>query len=163
MDLAGYDACAAIVARAIRRIPGQSIGVLDADDLRQELLPHALAVIAKHDGRDGFAYVRKSVQNAIRDLYAETLAAKRHPRDRYGCPVHFASPDVLAWQMDAGPDPEEQTSVSEGLARLAALLPQDAWERVCQCLLGETELDDQVASYIRYQAFGEPASEGKGP
>jgi DNA-directed RNA polymerase specialized sigma24 family protein len=147
---ATYAACARIVAQAIYAIPGRRIGVLDADDLEQELMPHALRGAEKHDGREGNGYIRTCVKNAIRDLYAHTLAAKRHPKDCYGRPVQFANPDVLAWQLDQSPDPERIAMVRQEVERLADSLPPAESALIRRCAAGEIELSASDAEHIRY-------------
>lgn len=150
MKAASYAACARIVAQAIYNIPGKRIGVLDADDLRQELISHALRGAQKHDGRAGNGYIRVCVRNAIRDLYALTLAAKRHPQDCYGRPVQFANPDVLAWQVDQTPDPERAAIARQEIQRVRDSLPPAGSDFIQRCLTGKDELDESTAEYIRY-------------
>lgn len=156
---ASYEACARIVAQAIRLIPGRRIGVLDADDLTQELLPHALRGAEGHDGRDGNGYIRTCVKNAIRDLYAYTLAGKRHPKDCYGRPVQFAHPDVLAWQLGQAPDPERLAIARQQVARLAESLPEAESALIRRCAAGEMELTPRAAEHIRYLLMPEVPNE----
>jgi DNA-directed RNA polymerase specialized sigma24 family protein len=147
---ADHAACARVVRQAIYAIPGRRIGVHDADDLQQELMVHALRGAEKHDGREGLGYIRTCVRNAIRDLYARTLAAKRHPQDCYGRPVAFANPDVLAWQLDPGPDPERMLMARQRILELAEQLPPAEQSLVYRCAAGEDELDESTAEHIRY-------------
>ncbi len=148
---ASYTACARIVAQEIYRIPNKRIGVLDEDDIRQELMISALHAAAKADGRPGMGYVRTSVANAVKRLYEHAGAAKRHLQDRYGRPVWFANPDVLAWQVDErGTDPEAVAVAREKIAWLVARLPPEDRELVERAARGEIELTPSAAERIRY-------------
>ena len=150
------EACERIVTRALFRIPGQKIGIHDRDDLRQELRIAAWESSEKHDGRPELQFIRNAVMFAVTKLYAEARTAARHPQDRYGRPVRFANPDVLASETASTPDPEQIAAVREELAQIAVQLPRSGRRVVQRVLSGRADLapGDDAAKAIRYSLMG---------
>ncbi len=149
---ADHAVCRRIVGQAIYAIRGRSIGTLDADDIAQELMDVAIraAEHPRNDGRAGTGYVRASVKNRVRDLYAYTFAVKRHPSDGYGRPVAFANPDVLAWEVSDTNDPEQSLIARECILAALERLPVAEWITVRQWLAGKRQLTEQDADHITY-------------
>lgn len=158
-DKASPRDCARIVARAIRALPQQRIGIHDADDLQQELMLVAMRSADRADPMrpsEQRGYVQVSVKNAIRSLIAHTLAARRYPQDRYGRPVQFAGPGVLDVQLADASCPEAQVEARERLAQIAAVLPESQRRALCEAAAGRRELAPKEIINIRYLLAGGP-------
>ncbi len=154
---ASYHACARIVAQAIRRIPQQRIGILDRDDLQQELIIHALKASKKADGREGHGYVRTTVHRAISRLWEYTHAACRQPQDQYGRAVWFHNPDVIDFRADDRElSPECAVGIRRDVEALIETLPPSERELVRAAARGEIELTERQAQHIRYCDPGGP-------
>jgi DNA-directed RNA polymerase specialized sigma24 family protein len=144
-----WDVCARIVAQEVRRLRGRLIGgYISPDDLAQELSIAALKSARKHDGRDGEAYVRTSVRNAMRTLHARVYAAKRYPQDRYGRPIGLVSYDDIVQQAIKDPNPEQSFSNRELLQIIATQLPARDRKRLMQFASGEKEIDPEFVRRI---------------
>jgi DNA-directed RNA polymerase specialized sigma24 family protein len=90
-----WDQCLVIVEQEVRRV--RPFGPYSRDDLRQELSIAAFQCLDKIDTDKGAGagYVRTSVRNAVKSLRERVYAAKRHPQDKYGQTLPFASEEVI--------------------------------------------------------------------
>lgn len=144
-----WETCARIVAQEVRRLRGHVIGGIHGpEDVAQELLIVALGSAEKHDGRENDSYVRVSVRNAVRTLYERAYAAKRHPQDRYGRPIAFASYNDLFWATEPDLNPEQIMSNREQLKLIADQLSGEDKSEFMRFATGEEELDQKFVRRI---------------
>ena len=145
-----WEVCARVVAQEVRRLRGHLIGGwISSEDLSQELSITAWKSARKHDGRDGEAYIRKSVRNAIRTLYERVYAAKRYPQNKYGQPISLLSYDNIVPQAVGGSSPEQCCWQREVLKLIADQLDSEDRAQLMAFANGEKEIDLKFARRIR--------------
>lgn len=148
-----WEACERIVEQEVRRVRVMWEG-WGRDDLRQVLRVQAWQCLDRidEDIGSGEAYVRRTVQNAVKKLRQSLYAAKRHPHDPFGRPLrHTAVGDDEGdvRPVSHAPPPDRQALNRQLLGQILAQVSCVERSHLLRCLReGDTPMA-HVAKRIR--------------